>query len=93
MSDKKTVLFWVDLETTGLDEKNGRVLEYAVVLTDLELNELASIEGIVKQDVDEATALMDDYCRNMHTDNGLLAELAKAGSGKGYLEQVNKWAC
>lgn len=71
----RTVLVWVDLETTGLDKENGRILEYAVVLTDLELNELASLSSIIPQHVGFARIMMDDYVTDMHKENGLLAEL------------------
>lgn len=77
---KRTVLAWVDLETTGLDSKNGRILEYAVVFTDPALDELGSTQGVVPQDVAGVRALMDDYCTKMHTDNGLLAELEAIGA-------------
>tara|TARA_S200002703_G_scaffold151802_1_gene151574 strand:+ start:291 stop:929 length:639 start_codon:yes stop_codon:yes gene_type:complete len=82
-SEKKTILVWTDLETTGLDRNNGRILEYGIVFTDLNLNEITSMEGLVKQDVDELRPLMDDYVTKMHTDNGLLDELRKAGPGVG----------
>lgn len=82
MSDEKTVLVWVDLETTGLDERKGvgEILEYAVVLTDLELNEIDSIEGVIPHDMDWINDLMkvNDYVREMHTKNGLLEEVAQA---------------
>ena len=82
MKDVGTILAWFDLETTGLDPKTGRILEYAVVFTDLELTRLATMGSIIKQDVEGAKALMDDYCLKMHSDNGLLAEIETAGLGR-----------
>lgn len=76
-----TILAWFDLETTGLDPKQGRILEYAVVFTDLNLRRLAVMNHIIKQDVDGAKALMNDYCLKMHTENGLLNEIEAAGLG------------
>ncbi len=79
MSDKKderTVLAWIDLETTGLKPvTEHRILEYALVFTDLELNELGATTHIVPQNVTIARSLMDDYVIKMHTDNKLLEEL------------------
>lgn len=75
MSDKqnqKTVLFWLDLETTGLDETTGEILEYAVVLTDLELNEIDSVEGVVAHDMSYLPTIMSQEVIDMHTKNGLL---------------------
>jgi oligoribonuclease len=73
--EKKTILTWIDLETTGLNEDEGNILEYAVVFTDSELNELRAVEGVVKQDLAMAIELMDGYVVKMHTQNGLLDEL------------------
>jgi oligoribonuclease len=76
--EKHTVLAWIDLETTGLDENKGRILEYAVVFTDLELNELACRTNIIPQNVKIARDLMDDYVVEMHTKNKLLGQLEAA---------------
>ena len=79
MSDeKRTILTWVDLETTGLrPPEDHRILEYAVVFTDLELNELASTQGVIPQSVETIKELADDYVIDMHTNNGLLSEIEK----------------
>lgn len=44
-SDK---LLWVDLEMTGLDPVEDRILEVAAIVTDWELNELATYEAVKK---------------------------------------------
>ena len=76
--EQRTVLAWCDLETTGLKPvKNHRILEYAVVFTDLKLNELGSIEGVIPQYRNIAENMMDPYVVDMHTKNGLLGELTK----------------
>ena len=76
MTDQRTVLAWVDLETTGLKPiPEHRILEYAVVFTDLHLNELDCMTSVIPQDVAFARSLMDDYVVEMHTKNGLLEEL------------------
>lgn len=49
---KKAKLLWIDLEMTGLDPIKDRVLEVAAIATDIELNEIARFEAVVK--VDEA---------------------------------------
>jgi len=88
MSEIATVLVWVDLETTGL-ETTGTILESAVVLTDLALNTLDVYETIVPQNVPDALGLMDAYCKQMHTDNGLINELIQASStDPNYLESI-----
>ena len=45
---KKAKLLWLDLEMTGLDPVKDRILEVAAIATDMELNEIARFEAIVK---------------------------------------------
>ncbi len=49
---KKAKLLWVDLEMTGLDPVKDRILEVAAIATDMELNEIARYEAVVKVDED-----------------------------------------
>ena len=72
---KSTVFAWVDLETTGLDAESGRVLEYAVILTDMEGTELDCLTAVIPQNVGIARTMMDEFCTRMHYSNGLLEEL------------------
>ena len=45
---KKATLLWVDLEMTGLDPKEDRILEVAAIATDWQFNEIASYEAVKK---------------------------------------------
>ena len=45
---KKAKILWMDLEMTGLDPVEDRILEVAVIATDWEFNELATYEAAVK---------------------------------------------
>ena len=45
---KKAKLLWVDLEMTGLDPEKDQILEIAAIATDMDLNEIASYQAIVK---------------------------------------------
>jgi oligoribonuclease len=47
---KKAKILWVDLEMTGLDADNDLILEVAAIATDWDFEELATYEGIVKND-------------------------------------------
>lgn len=44
---KQTRLLWVDLEMTGLDPVEDRILEVAAIVTDWDFNELATYEAAV----------------------------------------------
>jgi oligoribonuclease len=45
---KKATLLWVDLEMTGLDPVEDRILEVAAIVTDWEFNEIATYEAAKK---------------------------------------------
>lgn len=45
---KRAKLLWLDLEMTGLDPVEDRILEIGAVVTDWEFNEIASYEAAVK---------------------------------------------
>ncbi|HHQ2717257.1 TPA: oligoribonuclease [Pseudomonas aeruginosa] len=77
-------LAWIDLETTGYTELHRRliykqlILEIGVLVTDGDFNVVAQHNIVVRHPVDEAIALCDENVRQMHTDNGLFEEVAKA---------------
>lgn len=47
---KRAKILWMDLEMTGLDAANDLILEVAVIATDWEFKELATYQGIVKNE-------------------------------------------
>ena len=47
---KKAKLLWIDLEMTGLNPKKDRICEVAAIATDMNLNQVATYEAIVKVD-------------------------------------------
>lgn len=47
---KKAKLLWIDLEMTGLDPAKDKICEVAAIATDMQLNEVATYEAVVKVD-------------------------------------------
>lgn len=47
---KKAKLFWVDLEMTGLDPLEDRILEVAAIATDWNFKEIATYEAVINVD-------------------------------------------
>lgn len=70
---------WVDLETTGTDERTGHVLEVGCVLTPLAAPwpTLSTYRLAVLPSDPSWREQMAPVVRRMHTDNGLLDELAE----------------
>ncbi|MBR2839851.1 oligoribonuclease [Candidatus Saccharibacteria bacterium] len=47
---KKAKLLWMDLEMTGLEPEKDKILEVAVIATDMKLETVATYEAVVKVD-------------------------------------------
>lgn len=46
-NDVPVKLLWIDLEMTGLDPAVQRIIEVALIVTDFQLNEIASYEAVI----------------------------------------------
>ena len=77
---KSAKILWVDLEMTGLDAANDLILEVAAIATDWDFNEIATYEGIVKnEDMNLQERLLANsvfWDANPESKNGLLAQNA-----------------
>lgn len=73
---KRAKLLWVDLEMTGLDPEQDRILEIAAIATDWDLNPLATYEGIVKVDDQIIASRMVGpfWKKNQESYNSLIAQ-------------------
>lgn len=66
-------LVWIDMEMTGLDPQSCVVLEIATIVTDAQLNILATGPVIAIHQSDEILDNMDPWCVNTHGATGLTA--------------------
>jgi oligoribonuclease len=66
------VLVWLDMEMTGLDPDRERIIEVATIITDGQLNELATGPELVIHQSDEVLAAMDDWNKSHHGASGLI---------------------
>lgn len=85
---------FLDTETTGLDENIDEILEIAWVFTDDRFN-MASAPQTYLIDLDETCWAVawsrindNEYVKKMHTDNGLLADLANPDKPKHSLDSI-----
>jgi oligoribonuclease len=77
---------WIDLEMTGLNENTCVILQAAMIITDSNLNEIASIDATIWQP--EAALLnMVPIVKDMHTKNGLLKKVRSSELSLGEVEQ------
>lgn len=78
MSKSPDNLIWIDLEMTGLDPSNDRIIEVATIITDKNLNELAV--GPVLAIFQEPAILssMDQWNTEQHTKSGLVERVKKS---------------
>jgi len=65
-------LVWIDLEMTGLDPVENKIIEIATVVTDADLNIIAEGPNIVVFQPEEELEKMDEWNVEHHTKNGLL---------------------
>ncbi len=67
----KDNLIWIDLEMTGLDPKQDKVIEIATIVTDKDLNILAEGPIIAIHQHDDTLDKMDEWNTSHHGASGL----------------------
>jgi oligoribonuclease len=65
-------LIWVDLEMTGLEPDTDRIIEVAVVVTDMNLNTIAEGPVFAIHQSDETLDKMDAWNKGTHGKSGLI---------------------
>jgi oligoribonuclease len=78
MTNQNLNLIWIDLEMTGLDPLQERIIEIATVVTDSELNVLAEGPSIAIKQSDELLQAMDEWNTNQHGKSGLTERVRKS---------------
>ena len=64
-------LIWIDLEMTGLDPDNDRIIEIATIVTDGELHEIATGPVLAIHQSEERLGSMDEWNTRQHGQSGL----------------------
>jgi oligoribonuclease len=81
-------LIWIDLEMTGLDPLDDRIIEIATIVTDKELNVLDEGPSIVIHQRDEILDGMDEWCTNQHGHSGLTQRVRNSSISEATAEAV-----
>lgn len=75
LSTNKPEMFWIDLETTGLDSRTDVPLEIGIVLTDRYLEVVDYWQAVIMEN-DFDLDSMPDIVKIMHQRSGLLEDIA-----------------
>jgi oligoribonuclease len=72
LDNRANNLAWIDMEMTGLQPDSDRVIEIAVLVTDPQLNVLATGPVLVLHQPQEVLDAMDAWNRSTHAKTGLV---------------------
>ena len=72
MAQDANNLIWIDMEMSGLDPDNDRILEVALIATDSQLNVLEEAPVLVVHQSDAVLDAMDAWNKGTHGKSGLI---------------------
>lgn len=95
-STPDTRLIWIDLEMTGLDTDNDKIIEIATIITDDNLNILAEGPVLAVHQSDLILNAMDEWNTKQHGQSGLIervrrSKLSAQDAEQQTLEFLKKW--
>ena len=95
-STPDTRLIWIDLEMTGLDTDNDKIIEIATIITDDHLNILAEGPVLAVHQSDLILNAMDEWNTKQHGQSGLIervrrSKLTAQDVEQQTLEFLKKW--
>ena len=80
-------LVWIDLEMTGLDPEQERIIEMATLITDSELNLIAEGPVLAVHQSDTLMGAMDQWCTPTHGESGLIQRVKDSRISEAEAEQ------
>ena len=81
-------LLWVDMEMTGLDPLNDRIIEVALVVTDAQVTRRVEGPVVAVHQPAEVMAAMDAWNQGTHGRSGLTARVAASSVDERQAEQA-----
>jgi oligoribonuclease len=88
MSNHASNLIWIDLEMTGLNPKQDRIIEIATIVTDSNLNVVAEGPVFAIHQSDELLNQMDDWNTKQHNQSGLVARVKESDVTERHAEEA-----
>ena len=83
-------MVWIDLEMTGLDIENESIIEIATLVTDADLNIIATGPNLAIKVSEELLSGMDEWNTSHHTSSGLVERIRTEGVS---LEEATSQTC
>ena len=81
-------LIWIDLEMTGLDPLEDRIIEIATIVTDKNLKVLEEGPTLAVKQSDDMLEGMDDWCTTQHGKSGLTDRVKNSSVSEATAEAV-----
>jgi oligoribonuclease len=88
MAQDPNNLIWIDLEMTGLDTLNDRIIEIATIVTDPYLNILAEGPVLAVHQPDSVLEAMDEWNTRQHGQSGLIRRVRETHTTVAEAEQA-----
>ena len=86
MAQDQNALVWLDMEMTGLNPDEHRVIELAIVITDSQLNIVVEAPVWVVHQTEAAMSGMDEWNRNTHGKSGLTVKVLQTSATEAEVE-------
>jgi oligoribonuclease len=86
--NRKENLIWIDLEMTGLNPDQDRIIEIATVITDKELTVLAEGPVLAIHQTDDVLGAMDEWNTRQHATSGLTERVRASSVSETAAEQT-----
>lgn len=87
MTENPLNLCWLDMEMTGLNPENEKIIEVAMIITDPDLNVLAQSEVYAIHQSDEVLNAMDEWNTATHGRTGLTERVRASSHTEAGVEQ------
>ncbi len=86
-SNNAEPMIWVDMEMSGLKPDSDRILEIAIIVTDENLNVIATAPVRVVHQADEVLGAMDAWNKGTHTKSGLVDKVRASTLDENTIEE------
>ncbi|BBN87108.1 oligoribonuclease [Azospira sp. I09] len=86
MAQDANHLVWLDMEMTGLNPDQDRIIEMAMVVTDVNLNVLAESPVWAVHQAEAVLDGMDDWNKNTHGKSGLIDRVRASATDEAKVE-------